>query len=274
MAETSSYVMGHTDEERRRLIQQSAHLAPLTEVMLQRCGLAPGMRVLDVGCGTGGVSHQAARVVGPTGRVTGLDRDLSTLAIARELAEFAQLPQIEFVNGTPDSVSFPEPFDAVIGRFVLIHQKDPLALVRQTLPLLRDGGIVAFLEPDFSPRPVSWPHTPLFERLSAYISDLFVRIGLPYDMGLRLRKTFHDAGLTSIGLKVDAPADGGPGSPLYAWLANTMVSLAPAMEKVGIVTVAELDLPTLTARLESEAVATGAHLQVFQLVAAWGRKAG
>src|SRR5262245_34480647 len=124
MADSHSYVMGQTDEERQRLILQSAHLAPLTELMLRESGLLPGMSVLDIGCGTGGASQIAARFVGPTGRVVGLDRDEATLAIARDLAAYAGLKNTSFVAGTAETARFDEKFDAVIGRFVLIHQKD------------------------------------------------------------------------------------------------------------------------------------------------------
>jgi cyclopropane fatty-acyl-phospholipid synthase-like methyltransferase len=53
---TNSYVMGHDDRERRRLGLQATIINPITEHLLQRAGLAPGMRVLDAGCGVGEVS--------------------------------------------------------------------------------------------------------------------------------------------------------------------------------------------------------------------------
>jgi ubiquinone/menaquinone biosynthesis C-methylase UbiE len=263
--------MGQTDEERQRLIQQSAHLAPLTELMLRESGLAPGMSVLDIGCGTGGASQIAARIVGPTGRVTGLDRDEATLAIARDLAAHAGLKNISFVAGTAESTHFEAPFDAVIGRFVLIHQKDPLAVVRSVVPFARNGGIVAFLEPDFSPRVLSWPRMETFELMCAHVTELFVRANLPHDMGLRLRKTFHDAGVKDIRQKVDSISGGGHGHFLYRWLAATIATLAPKLEAARITTTAALDLATLETRLNADA-AHGGHVQMFPLVAAWGTK--
>lgn len=272
MADPHSYVMGQTDDERRRLILQSAHLAPLTELMLREAGLKPGMSVLDIGCGTGGSSHVAARIVGPTGRVVGLDRDDATLGVARELAASEGLRHVTFQNGTAETASFPEKFDAVMGRFVLIHQKDPLVVVNQAMPFVREGGMVAFLEPDFTARPLSWPRLETFEQICFYITALFERAGLPHDMGLRLRRTLHEAGVRDIRLKVDSPAGGGPGHFMYRWVATTMVTLAPKLEMLGLTTVAALDLPTLEARLEAEAMRSNSHLQMFPLVAAWGRK--
>lgn len=62
MTETPrDYIMGHTDRERRRLALQAAILNPLTDSFLRRAGISAGMRVLDLGCGTGEVSLIAAR---------------------------------------------------------------------------------------------------------------------------------------------------------------------------------------------------------------------
>ena len=271
MADAPHYVMGQTDEERQRLIQQSAYLEPLTELMLREAGLKPGMSVLDIGCGTGGSSHVAARLVGPTGRVVGLDRDEATLQVARDLAASVGLKHLTFQCGTAETVQFAEKVDAVIGRFVLIHQKEPLVIVRQAVPFVREGGIVAFLEPDFSARTLSWPRLDTYEAMCGHVHTLFVRAGLPYDMGLRLHRTLHDAGVRSIRLKIDSIVGGGRGHFMHRWLASTIGTLAPKLEMLGITTAAALELATLEARLEEEAERSKSHLQMYPLIAAWGR---
>ena len=80
------YLMGQSEYERQRLQWQGGVLGPLTERFLRGAGIAPGMHVLDVGCGVGDVSLLCAELVGPTGRVVGLDRDLAALDVAREVA--------------------------------------------------------------------------------------------------------------------------------------------------------------------------------------------
>lgn len=59
---------------------------PTTAALFDRVGLAPGMRCLDLGCGSGHVSVELARRVGPDGSVVGIDMDAVTLALAGESA--------------------------------------------------------------------------------------------------------------------------------------------------------------------------------------------
>src|SRR5262245_26848227 len=89
MSESTAYVMGHDERERRRLLLQASILNPLTEQLFHRAGISSGMRVLDIGCGVGDVSLLAARLVGRYGSVTSVDIDpvaLGTLD-ARSSAE-------------------------------------------------------------------------------------------------------------------------------------------------------------------------------------------
>ncbi len=59
-----TYIMGHSAEERERLIQQAGLFGPITERFLRSAGIGPGMRVLDVGCGVGDVSLLCADLSG------------------------------------------------------------------------------------------------------------------------------------------------------------------------------------------------------------------
>jgi len=74
-ASSSSYALGSTAAEQDRLIRQAARLAPLTERFFLEAGIGPGQRVLDLGSGVGDVAMLAARLVGPSGEVIGIERD-------------------------------------------------------------------------------------------------------------------------------------------------------------------------------------------------------
>ncbi|MEU7467490.1 methyltransferase domain-containing protein [Streptomyces sp. NPDC044984] len=82
MGRTPECILGRSDEETRRLEAQSLLYAPHSEHLLRLAGIEPGMRVLDVGCGTGELTALAARLVGPSGHVTGVDSDPRMLATA------------------------------------------------------------------------------------------------------------------------------------------------------------------------------------------------
>src|SRR5262249_28520104 len=125
-----SYVLGHSEAEIRRLTTQAAILRPITERLLRSAGIGPGMRVLDVGCGAGDVALLAAELVGPTGVVVGIDRNREAVAVAAERARAANLWHVAFEETSVEELIDDERFDLAIGRYVLIHQSDPVTFIR------------------------------------------------------------------------------------------------------------------------------------------------
>jgi ubiquinone/menaquinone biosynthesis C-methylase UbiE len=140
------YPLGYSETEFKRLERQGAFFRDLTEDVLRRAGLAPGMYVLDVGCGIGDVSLLAATLVGPTGAVLGIDRSAKSVDVARRRAAAAGQASVRFEAVELDAFSPPQKFDAVIGRLVLMHLPDPAATLRWLCRYVRRGGIVAFQE--------------------------------------------------------------------------------------------------------------------------------
>jgi ubiquinone/menaquinone biosynthesis C-methylase UbiE len=107
-------------------------------------GLTPGLTVVDLCCGTGASALPAARAVGPTGRVTGVDISPGLIAVARTRAAQAGLHQATFectdvthVDQPPASV------DAVIAVFGLFFVDDMPALLRRAWHWLAPGGALA-----------------------------------------------------------------------------------------------------------------------------------
>jgi SAM-dependent methyltransferase len=111
---------------------------------MARLPLAPGQSVLDVGCGCGQTLLQLADLVGPSGRVVGVDISPPMLARARERA--AARPEISLVEA--DAQSYPLPpasFDAVYSRFGVMFFEDPRAAFANLSAALRPGGRLAFV---------------------------------------------------------------------------------------------------------------------------------
>ncbi|HEV2992066.1 MAG TPA: methyltransferase domain-containing protein, partial [Candidatus Angelobacter sp.] len=79
------------------------------------CGQNTGMRVLDVGCGSGDVAFLAADLVGPTGEVIGADCAAAAAQRATARAQARDLRNVKFLEGDPTEMQFDRPFDAVIG---------------------------------------------------------------------------------------------------------------------------------------------------------------
>src|SRR4051794_7028381 len=96
--EGTPYVLGYSADELARLTRQAAFLDDLTYDVLRCAGLQPGMRVLDAGCGAGDVSLIAARMVGPTGAVLGIDRAAEPLDLARSRTAAAGLHWVGFAQ--------------------------------------------------------------------------------------------------------------------------------------------------------------------------------
>ncbi|MGE6780992.1 hypothetical protein ACQKGL_00555 [Ensifer adhaerens] len=69
MSEPDLYLLGRAGPEEERLKRQIANLAPDSDQQLERVGIRPGERVVDLGCGPGGVLHLIGKRVGPTGSV-------------------------------------------------------------------------------------------------------------------------------------------------------------------------------------------------------------
>lgn len=77
---------GHSDRELKRLGSQAQLVDPITRRFFQEAGIVSGMRVLDIGSGTGDVAFLAAELVGPAGEVVGTDRSSVAIAAAKARA--------------------------------------------------------------------------------------------------------------------------------------------------------------------------------------------
>ena len=134
------YAPGYSEEERRRLIEQADFFGGFTKRLFVDAGIGPGMRVLDVGCGVGDVSLLVASLVGPEGAVSGVDSDPLALGHARERVSAIGLTNVDFIEGDIRDLTFDEPFDAAVGRLILMYLADPADTLDHITDLLRPAG--------------------------------------------------------------------------------------------------------------------------------------
>jgi SAM-dependent methyltransferase len=263
-------VLGHSAEELNRLIDQARLFGELTEEVFGRAGIDTGMRVLDVGCGAGDVSFLLARMVGPSGAVVGVDRSEEAVAMATARAQAMGLTQVSFSQGEIEDISLDQPVDAAVGRFVLMYSADPSDSLRRIAANVRAGGIVAFQEMNVA-EAKSFPKVDLFEQSMRWIIETLDREKVKNLMGLRLFRTFVEAGLPPPQMIMGARVEGSSDSLGYQIIAQVVKSLLPVMEKLGVANEKEIQIETLAQRLRDEVLSRGAVIVLPPLVGAWTR---
>ena len=271
-AQTQNYqqILTHTNSELERLIEQARFFGDLTEQVLRLAGLEPGMRVLDIGCGTGDVSFLATKVVGSAGEVVGVDKSPTATALASQRAAAAGLTNVHFVTQDLTELVLDNPVDALIGRLVLMYFADPAVLLRRLSQFVQPGGLVVFHELD-STASKSLPRCALFETAVTRINQTFTRAGADVQTGLKLAQIFIEAGLPRPEMIQAARLGSGPDSPAYKQITELTRTLLPLMERVGVATAADVEIDTLAERLRQEVIANKATLVAPPFIGAWAR---
>jgi ubiquinone/menaquinone biosynthesis C-methylase UbiE len=269
-ASGSSYVLGHADAEVQRLLLQGRLYDDHTEHALRLAGLRPGMRVLDIGSGPGDVSFVAARLVGPTGTVLGVDAAPAMVELARARAAEQGLAEVHFTQGTVDAITLDEPVDAVIGRLILMHLPDPAATLRHLSSLVRPGGVIAFSENDITATS-STPDLPLFRQVTAGIVRAFEAMGLSPRFGTTLHTIFADAGLGAPRLTLGTPIGTAADTDILAYAAEVWRLVSPIAEQQGFAIDDLADIDNFVPRFREEALAANALITMPPIITAWSQ---
>ena len=137
-------------------------------MVLERAGLKPGMQVLDVATGTGLVAREALKLIGPSGRLVGLDPSPGMLAEARRNLG------IETIQGYAESISAPDnQFDFLTMGYALRHVADLETTFREYWRVLKPGGTVCILE---IVRPKNWLQRTLLKLHLRYLIPSLTRL--------------------------------------------------------------------------------------------------
>lgn len=267
---TTTYAIDNTTRELDRLISQASYFGELTDHVLRQAGLAPGMRVLDVGCGPGDVTFLAARLVGPGGAVIGVDRDPRAIAAARARAETAGLANVSFIEANLTEVRVARPVDAVIGRLILMHVPDPPGALRHLREVLVPDGLMVFHEFDLAGSATE-PPCPLFDSTLGWVRETLRRVGADPRAGLRLRRWYLEAGLPEPQMILGARIEGGPDAAAYGQVTEIVRTLLVPMERTGVASAADVGIDSLQQRLRDELVGAGAIGIAPPFIGAWAR---
>jgi ubiquinone/menaquinone biosynthesis C-methylase UbiE len=131
-----------------------------------------------------------AKLVGPSGKVVGIDRDASSIWRAETRVAAAGLRNVTFKQTDVNQIAGDERFDAAVGRFILMFLPDPSSVLRSVLRLVRPGGVVAFQEPSWIPMLALGARLPLWSKVLSAIHETFLRSGVNTEMGLDLYAAF------------------------------------------------------------------------------------
>ena len=269
----TSYALGYTSEEHNRLTRQAALVAPCTERLFRAAGISPGDRVLDLGSGVGDVSLLLGKLVGPSGKVVGVERDASSIARAEARIAAAGLSNVSFLESDATEVTVSGTFDAVVGRFILMFLPEPAHTLRGLVRLLCPGGAVAFLEPSWAAVRGLSAHLPLYSAFATAIVETFKTCRVNPEMGTAMIRAFVDAGLPIPSVSMEVVL--GSNEEFTRALAETLRSLEPMARQNGVSLQMLGDLRTLGERLYAEAHGAGEAIPwLGGIVGAWCRIPG
>ncbi len=244
----------------------------MTRRLFEEAGIRPGMRVLDVGSGAGDVCLLLAEMVGPSGSVVGIERDANAIEFAQQRVTAAGYTNVTFVEGdfATYEASLGDPFDAVVGRLVLLYQPDPAAALANAVRYLKPGGSVAFMEPFFTPP--QGPDNPV-QRVAKCVIETLRLSGAHIDMGARLHRVFTAAGLPVPLMRLEAFMDGSDDSIVYPYIADTVASTLPKAIEFGLVQEGEIDVAQISGMFRAAMQHVGYAVTVLPTVNAWCRTA-
>jgi ubiquinone/menaquinone biosynthesis C-methylase UbiE len=265
-----SYPLGNTQSEHERLGRQARMLAPVTERFIRGAGVASSQRVLDLGSGAGDVSMLVASIVGPGGEVVGVERNAESVEWAREHARTAGAHNVSFIQSDVSELPDEQPFDAMVGRFILMFLPDPVSVLRSAARLVKPGGTIVFVEPSWTAKFKLSEHAPLWAAGITIVYATMIGSGAEPDMGLQLYRVFQEAGLPAPDMQMETILGSEP--ERTRWLSDLIHSLQPQMQALGISIDALGDLETLTERVQAHIRESKTVVPIVSVVAASCKK--
>ena len=252
--QAAEYALGYSEREKGRLIIQSRFYGELTERLFRMAGIRPGNE--RPRCRMRRRRREPPRRDDrrtPEACWASIAQSTRSIRRGRVPSGGAGEHRIR-CRGTCRISTQAGRLDALVGRLVLMYFPDPAATLAHLLKFVRPGGLVVFQEMEMSLARTR-PPVRLYQTCLDVILETFRRAGFEIDMGSRLYSTFLQAGLPRPELHMEGRVEGGAGSAAYELTAETVRSLLPMMERLGVATSSEFEVDTLAARMEAETCA-------------------
>jgi ubiquinone/menaquinone biosynthesis C-methylase UbiE len=269
MTQTEQYVLGYKSAEQQRLQQQAQQLAHESRWLFDQIGVASGARVVEIGCGPHGCLEILAELVGPTGRVVGVERNQDAVGLACTLIAERGLKNVEVLCRDARSTDLPRgQFDLATARLVLVNIPQPEQVIAEAVSLVRSGGSIAFHEADWIGH-VCDPPSSAWNRIVELFVTYSQRNGIDPFIGRKLPRLLRQAGVNGVRVNpiVHVYPDGHPRRCILLDFVENLSERVVADKLVG-----EEELADLKAALRRDVDDPGTLVVSHLFFQAWGRK--
>ena len=247
MTEGQGYVLGQSARAARRLEIQDAHFAAMSELLLDELALRPTDRVVELGCGPGGMSRRVLRRLEAGGVLVGVDTSEGLLAEARAALAGAGPARFETVLADVAGLGpWLDGADVVVGRTMLHHIPMVELVLGRLRAAVRPGTRVGFIEPDFRTplgrlaylEATGRPEVAPLRVWALAINQLYLANRLSPDVGATLARTLESAGYRKVRAHWwECPSDG-------LVIENMLMfydEVRDRLQALGVLTGAEID---------------------------------
>ena len=191
----NSYVIGVGKDDEERLSLLNELFGKTSKDLLLKSGLKPGMRVLEVGCGTGNMTKWIAKQVGDHGHVTAVEITSEQIQITKD--NCSESNNITFVESSLFDLKTSQKFDLIYSRFLIMHLQNPFEGLQHLTQLLKPNGILVSEEATNSIT-ACYPESPIFKKNRELVLALFKKKNLDFDIGEKLYSYFQKLQLQDI----------------------------------------------------------------------------
>jgi ubiquinone/menaquinone biosynthesis C-methylase UbiE len=197
------YILATGEKAVSRLDLLERIFGPATRQLLSSAGLRSGMRVAEIGCGSGLTARWVSAQVNPGGSVTGVDSSSEQLHIGETSAAEAGITNLSFCEGNAYETGLPQnSFDLVYSRFLLCHLADPARGLAEMSSLLKPSGILVCEDHDDGGI-FTEPATHAYKRMVEISGAVNRSHGLDSFIGLKLPRLFQEANFHQPEVKVN-----------------------------------------------------------------------
>lgn len=191
---SANYILNTNDQARDRLSLQHELYAQSSITLVKEAGIAKGMKGLEIGCGSGSMTLELARLIGEEGELLAIDLSQSQLDHVQKIT--SNHNDIRFklwdVNYLSD---LGEQFDFIYCRMVLHHVADAHSVILQMKTCLKPGGIIICEEPSIFDSTFCYPPSMAYEQFKQWTRACFSKNKRDFEVAHRLEHEFSSLNL-------------------------------------------------------------------------------